>query len=107
MSAPLFLGLDASTQSLKATIIEPTLNVVAEYAVVYDSDLPEFKTSGGVHRGADGLTVTSPPLMWVAARFRFRTAARQRLSPPRRARGPGRAAAGCPPAEATEGHLHD
>jgi xylulokinase len=67
MSAPLFLGLDASTQSLKATIIEPTLNVVAEYAVVYDSDLPEFKTSGGVHRGADGLTVTSPPLMWVAA----------------------------------------
>lgn len=67
MSTPLFLGLDSSTQSLKATVIEPTLNVVTESSIVFDTDLPEFKTKGGVHRGADGLTVTSPPLMWVAA----------------------------------------
>ncbi len=67
MPTPFFLGLDSSTQSLKATVIEPTLNVVAEFAVTFDSDLPEFKTRGGVHRSPDGLTVTSPPLMWVAA----------------------------------------
>jgi xylulokinase len=67
MSVPFFLGLDSSTQSLKATVIDPTLNVVAEFAVTFDTDLPEFKTEGGVHRSVDGLTVTSPPLMWVAA----------------------------------------
>lgn len=67
MPAPLFLGLDSSTQSLKATAIDTSLNVVAEFAVNFDADLPEFKTQGGVHRGADGLTVTSPPLLWVAA----------------------------------------
>ena len=64
---PLFLGLDSSTQSLKASVIDGDLKLVAEYAVNFDADLPEFKTSGGVHRGPDGLTVTSPPLLWVAA----------------------------------------
>lgn len=67
MTTPLFLGLDSSTQSLKAAAIDPSLNVVAEFTVNFDTDLPEFKTQGGVHRGADGLTVTSPPLLWVAA----------------------------------------
>jgi xylulokinase len=66
-SQSLFLGLDSSTQSLKAMAIDPALNVVGEYTVNFDADLPEFGTSGGVHRGQDGLTVTSPPLMWVAA----------------------------------------
>ena len=67
MSTPLYLGLDSSTQSLKAVAIDSRLEVAAEYAVNFDADLPEFKTTGGVHRGADGLTVTSPPLLWVAA----------------------------------------
>lgn len=66
-TAPLYLGLDSSTQSLKAVAIDSRLEVVAEYVVNFDADLPEFKTTGGVHRGADGLTVTSPPLLWVAA----------------------------------------
>ena len=37
--------------------------------VQFDSDLPEFKTHGGVHRAVDGnpLTVTSPPILWLAA----------------------------------------
>jgi len=63
----LFLGLDCSTQALKATVIDPELRVVCEDGVSFDNDLPEFGTQGGVHRHADGLTVTSPPLMWVAA----------------------------------------
>lgn len=63
----LFLGLDSSTQGLKATLIDSELNVVHESAVNFDNDLPEFKTKGGAHHHADGLTVTAPPLMWVAA----------------------------------------
>ncbi|KAK7879645.1 hypothetical protein WMY93_033639, partial [Mugilogobius chulae] len=46
----LFLGFDFSTQQLK-----------------FDSDLPEFRTHGGVHIHSDRLTVTSPVLMWIQA----------------------------------------
>ncbi|MDO9543023.1 MAG: xylulokinase [Kiritimatiellia bacterium] len=63
----LFLGLDLSTQALKAIIIDSAGRVRFEMAVNFDRDLPEFKTQGGVHQHADGLTVTSPALMWVAA----------------------------------------
>lgn len=61
----LYLGFDSSTQGLKAVAVDARLDVVAEFAVNYDARLPEFRTQGGVHR--DGLAVTSPPLMWVAA----------------------------------------
>ena len=60
-----FLGFDSSTQALKATAINGRLQVEAEYAVNYDADLPEFGTKDGAHR--DGLRVTAPSLMWVAA----------------------------------------
>jgi xylulokinase len=59
--APLFLGLDLSTQSLKAVAIDSGLEVACELGVGFDADLPAFGTRGGVHRGADGLTVTEPP----------------------------------------------
>ncbi len=62
-----FLGLDASTQSLKLLLINRRLEPVAAAAVNFDEALPEFKTSAGAHRHADGLTVTAPPLMWAAA----------------------------------------
>ncbi|MDD4871970.1 MAG: xylulose kinase [Kiritimatiellae bacterium] len=65
--AKYFLGLDSSTQSLKATIIDSHLKVVNECSVNFDSDLPKYKTTGGVHRGKDGLTVTAPAIMWVEA----------------------------------------
>jgi len=65
--APIFMGLDFSTQGLKATLIDTAGQVLAGKSVSFDTDLPEFKTEGGVHRHADGLTVTAPPLMWVAA----------------------------------------
>lgn len=63
----LFLGLDSSTQGLKCTIIDAKLNRVYEQAINFDRDLSAFGTRGGVQVGTDGLTVTSPPLMWVAA----------------------------------------
>ncbi len=63
----LFLGLDSSTQGLKASAVDEDCRVVAEFGVNFDADLPEYRTHGGVHRGTDGLTVTSPPVMWAAA----------------------------------------
>ena len=66
MTAPVYLGLDCSTQSLTAMVIEPAAGrIVFEHAIEFDRDFPEFRTSHGVHRR--GGTVTSPPLMWAAA----------------------------------------
>lgn len=63
----LYLGFDFSTQQLKAVCIDDTLVVTHQYSVVFDSDLPEFRTIGGVVKGSDGLTVTAPTIMWVKA----------------------------------------
>uniref|UniRef100_A0A8C6WQN3 Xylulose kinase n=1 Tax=Neogobius melanostomus TaxID=47308 RepID=A0A8C6WQN3_9GOBI len=62
-----FLGFDFSTQQLKVVAVDSELKVVLEDHVHFDSDLPEFRTQGGVHIHADRLTVTSPTLMWVKA----------------------------------------
>ncbi|XP_061660477.1 xylulose kinase isoform X2 [Syngnathoides biaculeatus] len=62
-----YLGFDFSTQQLKVVAIDHNLNVIHQNQVEFDSQLPEFRTEGGVHAGADGLTVTSPVLMWVEA----------------------------------------
>ncbi|XP_044032131.1 xylulose kinase isoform X1 [Siniperca chuatsi] len=63
----LYLGFDFSTQQLKVLAIDGHLNVVHQNNVQFDSELPEFRTRGGVHIHADRLTVTSPVLMWVKA----------------------------------------
>ncbi|KAL5475909.1 hypothetical protein EMCRGX_G025787 [Ephydatia muelleri] len=63
----LYLGFDFSTQQLKAISIDESLIVTHQYSVVFDSDLPEFSTIGGVVKGSDGLTVTAPTIMWVKA----------------------------------------
>lgn len=63
----LFLGFDFSTQQLKVVAMDESLSVVHQSNVHFDSDLPEFRTRGGVHVHADRLTVTSPVLMWVKA----------------------------------------
>lgn len=54
MSEPLFLGLDASTQALKASLLSADLDVVSEAAVNFDADLPELRTRGGVQMGPKG-----------------------------------------------------
>ncbi|CAL8294596.1 unnamed protein product [Lota lota] len=63
----LYLGFDFSTQQLKVMAIDGTLTVVHQSYVHFDSELPEFRTQGGVHIHADRLTVTSPVLMWIQA----------------------------------------
>ncbi|XP_075308790.1 xylulose kinase isoform X1 [Odontesthes bonariensis] len=65
--SPLYLGLDFSTQQLKVVALDGSLAVLHQDGVQFDSDLPEFRTQGGVHIHPDRLTVTSPVLMWVKA----------------------------------------
>ena len=67
MEQQLFLGLDSSTQGLKCTILDDQLQIVYERALNFDRDLPQYGTRGGAHIREDGLTVTSPAPMWVAA----------------------------------------
>lgn len=51
---PHFLGLDASTQALKASLLSANLDVLAEAAVNFDADLPQLGTKGGVLKGPEG-----------------------------------------------------
>lgn len=62
-----YLGLDFSTQQLKAIVVDDALSVVCETAVQFDNDLPEYRTQNGVNKQKDKLTVTAPPVMWVKA----------------------------------------
>uniref|UniRef100_UPI00398E9614 xylulose kinase isoform X2 n=1 Tax=Pristiophorus japonicus TaxID=55135 RepID=UPI00398E9614 len=62
-----YLGVDLSTQQMKALVIDDNLNVIHETNVKFDDDLPEFGTQGGVHIQSDKLTVTTPVLLWVKA----------------------------------------
>ncbi|XP_004759412.1 xylulose kinase isoform X2 [Mustela nigripes] len=64
---PCCLGWDFSTQQVKVVAVDAELNVFYEDSVNFDKDLLEFGTQGGVHIHEDGLTVTSPVLMWVQA----------------------------------------
>ncbi len=64
----LFLGLDSSTQSLSAVVIDlDTRKVVYEKSLNFDSALPQFKTKNGVLANRDPLVKHSTPLLWVAA----------------------------------------
>uniref|UniRef100_A0A3B5L1H1 Uncharacterized protein n=1 Tax=Xiphophorus couchianus TaxID=32473 RepID=A0A3B5L1H1_9TELE len=54
---------------LKAVAIDGALGPVHQDSVQFDSELPEFRTQGGVHIHPDRLTVTSPVLMWVKVRW--------------------------------------
>ncbi|CAN6344070.1 unnamed protein product [Urochloa humidicola] len=64
----LFLGLDCSTQSLKATVLDAGLGVVATDSVHFDTDLPHYGTHGGVLRDpTEPGRIVSPPLMWAEA----------------------------------------
>ncbi|OMJ13792.1 Xylulose kinase [Smittium culicis] len=62
----LFLGLDLSTQQIKGVVIDNSGSVVSEAHVLYDTELPNFKTSNG-RIVKNGNRVTSPVLMWVDA----------------------------------------
>ncbi|KAH0557173.1 hypothetical protein GP486_005037 [Trichoglossum hirsutum] len=66
-SGPLYLGLDLSTQQLKAVAITSKLAVVCEAKVEFDVDLPEYGVKKGVHVIEGGREVYAPVAMWLDA----------------------------------------
>jgi xylulokinase len=66
--AKLFLGLDSSTQSLSAVVIDlDSRKVVYEKSLNFDQALPHYKTKNGVLSCRDPLVKHSSPLMWAEA----------------------------------------
>jgi xylulokinase len=66
--AKLFLGLDSSTQSLSAVVIDlDTRKVIHEKSLNFDRALPHYKTKNGVLPNRNPLVKHSPPLMWAEA----------------------------------------
>ena len=66
--AKLFLGLDSSTQSLSAVVIDlDARKVIYEKSLNFDQALPHYKTRNGVLPNRDPLVKHSSPLMWAEA----------------------------------------
>ena len=64
----LHLGLDSSTQGLKAILIDPARGeIVCSKAVNFGKDLPSFHCPGGVLENPDPLVRHADPLVWLAA----------------------------------------
>lgn len=64
----LFLGLDSSTQSLSAIIIDSASGeIVLDQSVSFGDDLPQYESPNGFLSHPDPLVKHSNPLMWVAA----------------------------------------
>jgi xylulokinase len=67
---PLYLGLDSSTQSLTAVVIQTDDNqrrVVLETSLNFDEILPHYGTRNGVLPDPDPAVGVAPPLMWADA----------------------------------------
>jgi len=64
----MFLGLDSSTQSLTAVLIDPaTGEITCQFSVNFGADLPHYGSpSGFIPGGKDG-EVHANPLMWLEA----------------------------------------
>src|SRR5690606_6014099 len=64
----MFLGLDSSTQSLSAIVIDPAVGgIVCELSVNFGSDLPAYGApSGFIPGGRDG-EVHADPRLWIEA----------------------------------------
>ena len=66
----LYLGLDCSTQSLSAVVLEASgarHRVALERSLVFDEALPHYGTRHGVLPGANPAVAHASPLMWVEA----------------------------------------
>ncbi|KAM6497071.1 actin-like ATPase domain containing protein [Amanita muscaria] len=62
-----FLGLDLSTQRLKAVIVRDHSHIVHQAAIDFDHHLPHYRTTNGVLHGPAHGEVTSPVGMWLEA----------------------------------------
>ena len=67
---PLYLGIDSSTQSLSAIVIEvegDRRQVVFDDAVAFDADLPQYGTRHGVLPDDNPMVAVSSPMLWAGA----------------------------------------
>jgi len=63
-----FLGLDTSTQSLSAVVINTASGeVILETSVNFGDDLPQYNCPNGFIENDDPLLCHSDPMMWLAA----------------------------------------
>ena len=63
----LYLGLDLSTQSLTALLIDSDSGAAEKHGINFDQALPHYQTQDGVPSGQDSATALVDPLMWVEA----------------------------------------
>jgi xylulokinase len=66
----LYLGLDSSTQSLSAIVLEvdgPRSSVVFDESLLFDDALPEYGTKHGVLPATEPGVAVSSPLLWADA----------------------------------------
>jgi xylulokinase len=64
----LYLGLDSSTQSLTAIVIDSDARrVVFEATLAFDEAFPQYGTTHGVLPRADPRVAVSSPLLWAEA----------------------------------------
>ncbi|MBD3197271.1 MAG: carbohydrate kinase [Candidatus Lokiarchaeota archaeon] len=64
----LFLGLDCSTQSLTALIIDSEKkNLIHRESINYENDLSKYATSSGIIMGKSEQEIHSYPIMWIEA----------------------------------------
>lgn len=64
---PTFLGLDLSTQQLKAALVTQDGTLLYEQSVHFDRDLARFGTANGAIRGDEEGEVYCPVALWIAA----------------------------------------
>ena len=68
----MFLGIDCSTQSLKLLVINEKRELQKEVFVVYDDDLPNYKTINGVIRHSSNIDnnvehISTPTILFIDA----------------------------------------
>ena len=85
MAETLYLGLDLSTQSLTAVVIDPLNKALEQHTINFDSAYPAYHTAGGIIIGHDPTVVHTDPRMWAEAlddmmAWLIRPATRKRLS---------------------------
>ncbi len=62
-----WLGLDSSTQSLSALLVDDSGNILARESVNFGRDLPQYGAPQGFIEGGAAGEVHSDPLMWLDA----------------------------------------